>query len=114
MREHIAIVHNFLKYQITHEEASLEPIVHWRNFPEQGHSEVTVVTWDRYHIFARVTGAFAACNLTILKADIFTRNDDIAIETYFVSTERFEAVTDPRDPGCVREDSQPGDGDGGL
>jgi len=97
IREHIAIVHNFLKYQITHEEAALEPIVHWRNFPDQGHSEVTVVTWDRYHIFARVTGAFSACNLTILKADIFTRQDDIAIETYFVATERFEAVTDPRD-----------------
>ena len=97
IREHIAIVHNFLKYQITHEEASLEPIVHWRNFPDHGHSEVTVVTWDRYHIFARVTGAFSACNLTILKADIFTRLDDIAIETYFVATERFESVTDPRD-----------------
>jgi [protein-PII] uridylyltransferase len=97
IREHIAIVHNFLKYQISHEEASLQPIVHWRNFPEQGHSEVTVVTWDRYHIFARVTGSFAACALTILKADIFTRSDDIAIETFYVSTERLEAVTDPRD-----------------
>jgi len=97
IREHIAIVHNFLKYQITHEEASLQPIVHWRNFPDKGHSEVTVVTWDRYHIFARVTGSFAACNLNILKADIFTRADDIAIETFCVATERLEAVTDQRD-----------------
>jgi [protein-PII] uridylyltransferase len=97
IREHIALVHGFLKYQLTHEDASLRPIIHWRNFPEQGHSEVTVVTWDRYHIFARVTGSFSACNLTILKADIFTRNDDIAIETFFVATERLEAVTDPRD-----------------
>jgi [protein-PII] uridylyltransferase len=97
IREHISIVHGFLKYQLTHDDASLKPIVHWRNFPEQGHSEVTIVTWDRYHIFARVTGAFAACNLSILKADIFTRLDDIAIETFYVSTERLEAVTDPRD-----------------
>jgi [protein-PII] uridylyltransferase len=97
IREHIGLVHGFLKYQLTHDDASLRPIVHWRNFPEQGHSEVTVVTWDRYHIFARVTGSFSACNLTILKADIFTRADDIAIETFFVATERLEAVTDPRD-----------------
>jgi [protein-PII] uridylyltransferase len=97
IREHISIVHGFLKYQLTHDDASLRPVVHWRNFPEQGHSEVTIVTWDRYHIFARVTGAFAACNLSILKADIFTRADDIAIETFYVSTERLEAVTDPRD-----------------
>ncbi len=97
IREHIRIVHGFLKYQLTHDDASLQPIIHWRNFPEQGHSEVTIVTWDRYHLFARVTGAFAACNLTILKADIYTRADDIAIETFFVSTERLEAVTDQRD-----------------
>jgi [protein-PII] uridylyltransferase len=97
IREHIAIVHSFLKYQITHEEASLQPVVHWRNFPDQGHSEVTIVTWDRYHIFARVTGSFAACNLTILKADIYTRADDIAIETFYVATERLEAATDTRD-----------------
>jgi [protein-PII] uridylyltransferase len=97
IREHIRMVHAFLKYQITHDDASLQPIVHWRQFPEQGHSEVTVVTWDRDHLFARVTGAFAASSLTILKADIFTRNDDIAVETFFVATEKLEAVTDPRD-----------------
>jgi [protein-PII] uridylyltransferase len=97
IREHIAIVHGFLKYQIMHEEACLQPVVHWRNFPDQAHSEVTVVTWDRYHIFARVTGAFAACGLTILKADIYTRADDIAIQTFYVATERLEAVSDPRD-----------------
>ena len=74
IREHIAIVHSFLKYQLTHDDASLQPIVHWRNFPEQGHSEVTVVTWDREQLFARVTGSFSACSLTILKADIFTRD----------------------------------------
>jgi [protein-PII] uridylyltransferase len=97
IREHIRIVHEFLKYQITHDDASLQPVVHWRHFPDQGHSEVTVVTWDRDYLFARVTGSFAASGLTILKADIFTRADDIAVETFFVATERLEAVTDPRD-----------------
>jgi len=97
IREHIAITHSFLKYQITHDDASLQPTVHWRNFPEQGHSAVTIVTWDRERIFARVTGSFAACGLTILKADIYTRADDIAIDTYYVATDRLEAVTDPRD-----------------
>ncbi len=97
IREHISIVHGFLKYQITHDDASLHPVVHWRHFPEQGHSEVTIVTWDRDYLFARITGSFAACDLTILKADIYTRADDIAIETYYVATERLEAVSDPRD-----------------
>ncbi len=97
IREHISIVHGFLKYQITHDDASLHPVIHWRHFPDQGYSEVTVVTWDRDYLFARVTGSLAATGLSILKADIFTRADDIAIETFFVATERHEAITDPRD-----------------
>jgi [protein-PII] uridylyltransferase len=97
IREHISIVHGFLKYQITHDDASLQPNLHWRHFPDQGYSEVIVVTWDRDYLFARVTGSFTAGGLTILKADIFTRADDIAIETFYVATERLEAVTDPRD-----------------
>ncbi|MCE0484381.1 MAG: [protein-PII] uridylyltransferase [Methylacidiphilales bacterium] len=97
IREHIRIVHAFLKNQITHDDAALRPMVHWRHFPDQGHSEVTVVTWDRERLFARVTGAFAATGLTILKADIFTRADDIAIETFYVATEKLEVVNDPRD-----------------
>jgi len=97
IREHISMVHGFLKYQLTHDDASLQPIVHWRHFPDQGHSEVTIVTWDRDYLFARVTGSFTASGLTILKADIFTRADDIAIETFYVATDRLEAVIDPRD-----------------
>jgi [protein-PII] uridylyltransferase len=103
IREHISIVHAFLKYQLTHDDASLQPIVHWRNFPDQGYSEVIVVTWDRERLFARVTGSFSACSLNILKADIFTRADDIAIETFYVATERLEAVTDPRDKAAFEK-----------
>jgi len=97
IREHIAVVHRFLKYQLTHDDASLQPVIHWENFPEQGYSQITIVSWDRDHHFARVTGSFTACGLTILKADIFTRADDIAVQTYCVATEKLEAVTDPRD-----------------
>ena len=97
IREHIGIVHGFLKYQISHDDGALQPVIHWRHFPDQGHSEATVVSWDRDYLFARVTGAFAATGLTILKADIFTRADDIAIETFFVATDKLEAVTDARD-----------------
>lgn len=97
IRLHIRLVHEFLEYQIAHGDAALIPIIHWRDFPEQGYSEVIIVTWDRERIFARGTGCFTACGLNILKADIFTRADDIAIQTFYVSTERLEAASDPRD-----------------
>jgi len=91
------LVHGFLKYQITHDDGSLQPVIHWRNLTDQGHSEVIIVTWDRDYLFARVTGSFAACSLSIFKADIFTRRDDIAIQTFYVATDKLEAVLDERD-----------------
>jgi [protein-PII] uridylyltransferase len=97
IREHISLVHNFLKYQVTHDDGSLRPVIQWRHFPEQGHSEAAVVSWDRDYLFARVTGAFSATSLIILKADIFTRADDIAIQTFYVATDKLEPVTDERD-----------------
>jgi [protein-PII] uridylyltransferase len=97
IRHHIRLVHEFLNTQATQDDMFLRPTISWRDFPEKGYSEVTVVTWDRDRLFARVTGSFAASNLTILKADVFTREDDIAIETLFVATELLEAATDPRD-----------------
>ena len=59
IREHISLVHNFLNYQISHDDGSLRPV--------------------------------------ILKADIFTREDNIAIQTFYVATDKLEAVTDDRD-----------------
>jgi len=97
IREHISLVHNFLKYQVSHDDGSLQPMINWRHFADQGHSEVNIVSWDREYLFARVTGAFAAVGLTILKADIFTRFDNIAIQTFYVATEKLEAVLDERD-----------------
>jgi [protein-PII] uridylyltransferase len=97
IREHISLVHDFLRYQIAHDDGALKPTIRWRNFPEQGHSEVNIVSWDREYLFARVTGAFTAADLTILKADIFTRFDNIAIQTFYVATDKLEAVLDERD-----------------
>ena len=67
---------------IVHTPVETPRSVPWRTFPAPGPSAVIVVTWDRERLFARVTGSFAACGLTILKADIFTRADNIAIETF--------------------------------
>ncbi len=97
IRMHIRLVHDFLESQMNEEDPTLQPTIHWQNFPEQGYSEVTVVTWDRDRLFVRVTGSCAASNLTILNAHVYTRDDDIAIETLFVATEFLEAATDPRD-----------------
>lgn len=94
---HIEQVHQFLFNQIMHDDAALKPLVHWQDLPEQGHSLVTVVTWDRERCFAKITGAFAASGLSILSADINTRDDSIVVDSFRVATDRLEAVIDPRD-----------------
>lgn len=100
---HIQYVHEFFFSQIMHDDAALKPTVHWQDVPDQGHSIVTVVTWDRDRCFAMITGAFAASGLSILSADINTRDDNIVIDTFRVSTDRLEAVTDPRDKKSFAE-----------
>lgn len=103
MVSHIRLVHDFLRHQITHIEASLVPVIHWVDYPEQSYSEVSAVTWDREKVFSNLTGAFAACGISILSANIYTRTDHIVIDTFRVTTPQWEAVVKPRDQKAVRE-----------
>ncbi|MDX6765913.1 MAG: [protein-PII] uridylyltransferase [Candidatus Methylacidiphilales bacterium] len=96
---HIELVHQFLFAQLNNESVAdaLKPVIGWRDLPSTGHSEVTVVTWDRHHLFAKIAGAFALAELNILSADIWTRSDHIVIDTFRVCTEKFEAATHAHD-----------------
>ncbi len=102
MIAHLQNVHRFFFSQVSGENA-LMPIIEWRDRPEQGHSEVIIVTWDRQRLFAKITGAFAANDLSILSAEIFTRNDDIVIDTFRIATDRLTAVTESRDKKAFEE-----------
>jgi [protein-PII] uridylyltransferase len=94
---HIRCVHDFFWSQIMADDNALRPAILWDNREDQGHSEVTLVTWNRDRGFAKITGAFASCGLSILSAEVFTRHDDIVICTFRVATERLEAASDHRD-----------------
>lgn len=79
----------------------LEPVISWEHREDRGHSLMTLVTWNREHVFSRTAGAISVGGLNILRADVFTRGDDIVVDTFWVCTERNEAVTDPRDQKAV-------------
>lgn len=100
---HLRLVHRFLWQQMMEEDSALKPIFSWIDHPAQGHSEVTVVTWDRGRIFAKICGAFASCGLSILSAHIYTRSDDIVIDTFRVTTDRFGSANDERDKKAFSE-----------
>jgi [protein-PII] uridylyltransferase len=100
---HVRAVHEFFFRQIMGGEAVLCPVYQWVDRPEYGFSEVILVTWDRERVFAKITGCFAACGLSILSADIYTRGDNVRIDTYRVATTRWEAVTDSRDQDAFQK-----------
>ncbi len=99
---HLRLVREFLEKHFAAEEGTLAPVVHWVPRPNAGHSELWVCTWDRHQLLARISGALAATELSILSADIFTRHDGLVLDIFRVTTTRFESVEDERDIQRVR------------
>ena len=70
-----------------------DPVLHWRELPDQGCSELTVVWLDRQRLLTHIAGAIAAHKVNILLADIYSRRDDVVVDVFRVCTTDFEPVT---------------------
>lgn len=53
--------------------------------PEMGHTRIVVITRTHHGLFAEITGALSARGFDILEADIATRQDGIAIDSFTVA-----------------------------
>jgi len=89
---HIRAVHRFFAERVGGADALL-PLVEWRDHAEEGHTEVIVITWNRERLFSKIAGSFAVAGCNILSADVFTRSDDVVIDTFRVCNERLEPVS---------------------
>jgi len=83
-----------MRHQIAEEEKALEPVIDWHNEPDRGYTAVKVCTWDRHGLFSKIAGSFTAAGLNILNAQIFTRNDGVILDTFFVTDARTGLLAD--------------------
>jgi [protein-PII] uridylyltransferase len=82
--EDLVLTHRFMNLQISEEDMALSPVIHWHNEPDRGYSTLKVCTWDRAGLFSKIAGSFSAIGLNILSAQVFTRNDGIVLDEFFV------------------------------
>ena len=66
------------------------------HFPDLGASDLVVVTRDTPGLFAVIAGTLAAHGVNILSAQIETRSDGLAVDTFYVSDPEGEAILDER------------------
>ena len=81
----LALTHRFLRRQVLEEGKAWSPLTAWQDEPNRGYNLVKVCTWDRAGLFSKITGSFSAVGVNILGAQIFTRADGIALDTFFVN-----------------------------
>ena len=91
--EDLQLVHRFMRRLVTEEERALEPVITWHNAPDRGNTTVKICTWDRAGLFSKIAGCLSASGLNILSAQIFTRSDGVAIDSFFITDARTGSVT---------------------
>jgi len=60
-------------------------VIRHRHYPEKGYTELTVCAYDAYGMFYRTAGTIAAKSLNILRAQVYTSNNGVMIDTFQIT-----------------------------
>jgi [protein-PII] uridylyltransferase len=85
IQDDVELTHRFMHRLILEGSRALAPVTAWIDERDRGYSLVKICTWDRAGLFGKIAGALSAAGLNILGAQIFTRTDGIALDTFFVN-----------------------------
>jgi [protein-PII] uridylyltransferase len=78
-------VHGFLQLVASPEVPATSPFISWRRIGTSGKVRVILCTWDRHGLLAKAAAAFSAVRLSIVQADVFTRADDVVLDTFTIA-----------------------------
>lgn len=94
IQDDLELAHRFMHRLVAEGNRALVPATAWIDERDRGYSLAKVCTWDRAGLFGKIAGALSASGLNILGAQIFTRSDGIAIDTFFVNDARTGALAE--------------------
>jgi [protein-PII] uridylyltransferase len=94
IQDDLELAHRFMHRLVAEGNRALVPATAWIDERDRGYSLVKVCTWDRAGLFGKIAGTLSAAGLNILGAQIFTRNDGIALDTFFVNDARTGALAE--------------------
>lgn len=92
---HLNLFRNLWRNLYLRDIPATTPALRWEALPEEGHSVVSICTWDRQYLLASIAGAFAVASVNILSADIFIRDDNLVLDVFRVCNQKLQPVTDP-------------------
>lgn len=84
----IMLAHRFMRQLVQGHTRALTPVIACHDEPDRGYSVVKVCTWDRAGLFSKMAGTLSATSMNILSAQILTRTDGIALDTFLVQEAR--------------------------
>jgi [protein-PII] uridylyltransferase len=78
-------VHGFLELVASPDVPATSPFLSWRRIGTSGNVRVMLCTWDRHGLLAKAAAAFSAVRLSIVQADVFTRADNVILDTFTIA-----------------------------
>lgn len=84
--KHIQMINQLIKEIATANSlGALKPVINWHHDDDRSLTAVNIVTWDRAGLFHKLAGALNIAGYSILSAKAISRDDHIAIDTFYVS-----------------------------
>ena len=93
-REEVALHIGMVEEYCNKGKPNEQPVVSWRNDLRRTMTVVDVVITDQTGLFEKITGALAVTGLNILGSRAITRQDELAIDVFYVEGENGGIVED--------------------